>query len=35
VGAYLPLSSTTPIFIGGAVKWLVDKKKNRKEEESE
>lgn len=27
VGAYLPLSSTTPIFVGGAIKWLVDRKK--------
>lgn len=35
VGAYLPLSSTSPIFIGGLVKWLVDKRKNRKEAESE
>jgi putative OPT family oligopeptide transporter len=35
VGAYLPLSSTSPIFIGGLVKWFVDRKKNRKEEESE
>jgi len=24
VGVYLPLSSSTPIFIGGAVRWLVD-----------
>jgi putative OPT family oligopeptide transporter len=25
VGVYLPLSSSTPIFIGGAVRWLVDR----------
>ncbi len=35
VGAYLPLSSTTPIFIGGLVKWFVDKKKKSKEAESD
>lgn len=35
VGAYLPLSSTTPIFIGGMVKWLSDKITKRKGEESD
>ncbi|MGP8215187.1 MAG: OPT family oligopeptide transporter [Bacteroidia bacterium] len=35
VGAYLPLSSTTPIFVGGVVKWLVDKKNKSKEAESD
>lgn len=35
VGAYLPLSSTTPIFIGGIVKWLVDRKKKTTEAESD
>ncbi|MBV8593746.1 MAG: OPT/YSL family transporter [Caulobacteraceae bacterium] len=25
VGVYLPLSSSAPIFIGGAVRWLVDR----------
>ncbi len=35
VGAYLPLSTSSPIFIGGLVKWFVDKRKNTKEEESE
>lgn len=25
VGVYLPLSSSSPIFIGGAIRWLVDK----------
>lgn len=40
VGVYLPLSSSSPIFIGGMVRWLVDKYlrvkfrgKNLKEEE--
>ncbi len=26
VGVYLPLSSTTPILVGGMVRWLVDRK---------
>lgn len=25
VGVYLPLSASTPIFIGGAIRWLVDR----------
>jgi hypothetical protein len=25
VGVYLPLSSSSPIFVGGAVRWLVDR----------
>ncbi|OWK44487.1 OPT family oligopeptide transporter [Fimbriiglobus ruber] len=25
VGVYLPISSSTPIFLGGALRWLVDK----------
>jgi len=29
VGVYLPLSSTLPIFIGGAVRWLVDRRNNK------
>jgi putative OPT family oligopeptide transporter len=32
VGAYLPLSTTFPIFIGGMMKALADKLANRKEE---
>ena len=24
VGAYLPISSSAPIFVGGLVRWLVD-----------
>ncbi|GAB4299871.1 MAG: oligopeptide transporter, OPT family [Ignavibacteriaceae bacterium] len=35
VGAYLPLSTSSPIFIGGLVKWLVDKRKKSAVEESE
>ncbi len=30
VGVYLPLSSSTPILVGGAVRWLVDRARNRK-----
>jgi putative OPT family oligopeptide transporter len=30
VGVYLPLSSTSPIFIGGLIRWLVDKKLKKK-----
>ena len=26
VGVYLPLSSSTPIFVGGMVRWLVDRR---------
>jgi hypothetical protein len=29
VGVYLPLSSSTPIFVGGLVRWLVDRARNR------
>jgi putative OPT family oligopeptide transporter len=29
VGLYLPLSSSTPIFIGGAVRWIVDRVRSR------
>ena len=25
VGVYLPLSSSSPIFVGGVVRWLVDR----------
>ncbi len=35
VGAYLPLSTTSPIFIGGLIKTIADKVTGRKEEESE
>ncbi len=29
VGVYLPLASTTPIFVGGIVRWAVDRRKRR------
>jgi hypothetical protein len=35
VGAYLPLSSTTPIFVGGLIKYIADKVKKTKETESD
>jgi putative OPT family oligopeptide transporter len=30
VGVYLPLSSSSPIFLGGMIRWLVDKYMRRK-----
>ena len=30
VGVYLPLSSSTPIFVGGLVRWLVDRRYRRR-----
>ncbi|HEY9283935.1 MAG TPA: oligopeptide transporter, OPT family [Pyrinomonadaceae bacterium] len=30
VGVYLPIATTTPIFVGGGVRWLVDKYTRRK-----
>lgn len=35
VGAYLPLSTTSPIFIGGMVKWLIERRNKNGAEESE
>ncbi len=32
VGVYLPLSSSTPIFLGGILRWLVDKLRNKPNE---
>ncbi|MCU0702601.1 MAG: oligopeptide transporter, OPT family [Fimbriiglobus sp.] len=32
VGVYLPLSSSVPIFLGGMVRWLADKLRNRPDE---
>jgi putative OPT family oligopeptide transporter len=29
VGMYLPLSSSTPIFVGGALRWLADRRRGR------
>lgn len=34
VGVYLQLSSTTPIFIGGLIRWLVDRRKRAELEHS-
>jgi len=30
VGVYLPISSSTPLFVGGAVRWLVDRAMRKK-----
>jgi uncharacterized oligopeptide transporter (OPT) family protein len=30
VGVYLPLSSSSPIFVGGMVRWLVDRRRRRR-----
>ena len=35
VGLYLPISTTAPIFAGGVVKWLVDRRKRKEEEAAE
>ena len=35
VGAYLPLSTTLPIFAGGAIKGLVDRRSKEKQEKME
>jgi putative OPT family oligopeptide transporter len=32
VGVYLPLSASTPIFVGGFVRWLVDRRTRQKPE---
>ena len=32
VGVYLPLSSSAPIFVGGMVRWLVDRRRNKQAE---
>jgi putative OPT family oligopeptide transporter len=29
VGVYLPISSSTPIFVGGVIRWLVDRARRR------
>ena len=34
VGAYLPLSTTSTIYVGGLIKWLVDKRKKSEESET-
>jgi putative OPT family oligopeptide transporter len=35
VGVYLPISSTTPIFIGGLIRWAIDRRKRREPESKE
>ena len=35
VGVYLPISASTPIFVGGVVRYLVDRKKKGHETEAE
>jgi putative OPT family oligopeptide transporter len=35
VGMYLPLSTSTPIFIGGGLRWLTDRMRGRSASESE
>ncbi|MEN3327959.1 MAG: hypothetical protein V7638_2766 [Acidobacteriota bacterium] len=35
VGVYLPISTSAPIFVGGAVRWLVDKYLRKKPENRE
>jgi hypothetical protein len=35
VGAYLPIGTTLPIFVGGVVRWLVDQAAQRSGESSE
>ncbi len=35
VGSYLPLSTTLPIFIGGAIRGLVDKKRKNEKDDGE
>ncbi|MEP7157372.1 MAG: oligopeptide transporter, OPT family [Betaproteobacteria bacterium] len=32
VGVYLPISSSLPIFVGGAVRWVVDRRRNKQPE---
>jgi putative OPT family oligopeptide transporter len=34
VGVYLPISTSAPIFVGGAVRWLVDRRRGRAESEA-
>jgi hypothetical protein len=35
VGVYLPLSASTPIFVGGVARWLVEKRMARGRDEGE
>jgi putative OPT family oligopeptide transporter len=34
VGVYLPMSTTAPLFVGGAVRWLVDRRRGAAESEA-
>ncbi len=35
VGVYLPIAASAPIFVGGVVRWLVERKKTKTEAETE
>lgn len=35
IGLYLPLELSTPIMIGGIIRWFIDKKKSEKEKNNE
>jgi hypothetical protein len=35
VGVYLPLSASSPIFLGGVARWVTDKINRRKESDSD
>src|SRR6195256_5556834 len=35
VGVYLPLSSSSPIFLGGMIRWLVDRKRRHELKDTE
>ena len=35
VGVYLPLSSSSPIFLGGMIRWLVDRKRRHELRDAE
>ncbi len=35
VGVYLPISASTPIFIGGMIRWLVDRSNKKKMSDAE
>src|SRR6185312_6500984 len=32
VGSYLPIATTAPIFVGGCIRWLVERRMGQKEE---
>ena len=34
VGVYLPMSTTAPLFVGGAVRWLVDRRRGGTESDA-